>query len=182
VSRPPNQARLGTLISRGAKMRCPSCGRGRVFRSWFHMLPACDDCGYSYEREEGYWVGALIMNIAVAEACFACCVPQWCWRPCPTSRGPRSWGPRSLPTRSCPSSSTRIPRPCGWRWICTYIPRGPHATRELIPFAVLCREVLYPNLLTEKRGFFRLNTPPHVLPSMCRRPGLRRCRRIRGLR
>jgi Protein of unknown function (DUF983) len=35
------------------------------------MLPACDDCGYSYEREEGYWVGALIMNIAVAEACFA---------------------------------------------------------------------------------------------------------------
>ena len=35
------------------------------------MFRACDECGYSYEREEGYWVGALIMNIAFAEACFA---------------------------------------------------------------------------------------------------------------
>jgi uncharacterized protein (DUF983 family) len=71
VTGPSDQPGLGTLIKRGAKKRCPSCGRGRVFRSWFHMLPVCDDCGYSYEREEGYWVGALIMNIAVAEACFA---------------------------------------------------------------------------------------------------------------
>jgi uncharacterized protein DUF983 len=35
------------------------------------MRPACTECGYSYEREEGYWVGALIMNIAAADVCFA---------------------------------------------------------------------------------------------------------------
>jgi uncharacterized protein (DUF983 family) len=68
---PHGQGRLGTLIKRGATKRCPSCGRGRVFRSWFHMRTACPECGYSYEREEGYWVGALIVNIAVAEFCFA---------------------------------------------------------------------------------------------------------------
>ncbi|HWL65308.1 MAG TPA: hypothetical protein VNP73_04975, partial [Actinomycetota bacterium] len=28
------------------------------------------DCGYNFERESGYWVGALIVNIAVAEIWF----------------------------------------------------------------------------------------------------------------
>lgn len=35
------------------------------------MVEACPHCGYSFSREEGYWVGALIVNIAVAEAWFA---------------------------------------------------------------------------------------------------------------
>ncbi len=42
-----------------------------MFRTWWRMLAACSVCGYSYEREEGYWVGALIINLAVAELCFA---------------------------------------------------------------------------------------------------------------
>jgi hypothetical protein len=35
------------------------------------MLDRCSVCGYNFEREEGYWVGALIVNIAFAEAWFA---------------------------------------------------------------------------------------------------------------
>ncbi len=34
------------------------------------MRDHCGVCGYSFEREEGYFVGALIVNIAVAEAWF----------------------------------------------------------------------------------------------------------------
>lgn len=34
------------------------------------MKPRCDVCGYSFEREEGYWTGAMIVNIAVCEAWF----------------------------------------------------------------------------------------------------------------
>jgi hypothetical protein len=35
------------------------------------MFDRCSVCGYNFEREEGYWVGALIVNIAFAEAWFA---------------------------------------------------------------------------------------------------------------
>ena len=35
------------------------------------MHDRCSNCGYTFEREEGYWVGALIVNIAVAEIWFA---------------------------------------------------------------------------------------------------------------
>ena len=31
----------------------------------------CPQCNFSFEREEGYWVGALIANIAAAEGLFA---------------------------------------------------------------------------------------------------------------
>ena len=62
---------LGTLVARGLRKRCPRCGAGKAFRGWFTMREACDACGYHFEREEGYWVGALIVNMAVAEVWFA---------------------------------------------------------------------------------------------------------------
>ena len=65
------QPGIRTLIFRGLGKKCPVCGRGKVFESWFHMRTRCTECGYNFEREEGYWVGALIVNIAFAEAWFA---------------------------------------------------------------------------------------------------------------
>jgi uncharacterized protein (DUF983 family) len=62
---------MGTLIMRGLRKRCPQCGQGRVFRTFFNMNPSCNSCGYTFERESGYWVGAMVVNIAVAEAWFA---------------------------------------------------------------------------------------------------------------
>jgi uncharacterized protein (DUF983 family) len=46
------------------------CGVGSPFTGWFRMLPACPHCGYRYEREDGYWVSAMIVNTAVTEAVF----------------------------------------------------------------------------------------------------------------
>jgi Protein of unknown function (DUF983) len=34
------------------------------------MRVSCPECGYGFEREEGYWVGAIIINTAVTEALF----------------------------------------------------------------------------------------------------------------
>jgi Protein of unknown function (DUF983) len=34
------------------------------------MVPACPQCDLRFEREDGYWVGAVIMNTAVTEAVF----------------------------------------------------------------------------------------------------------------
>jgi uncharacterized protein (DUF983 family) len=62
---------LGALISRGLRKVCPHCGEGKVFSGWFRMDPRCSSCDYPFEREEGYWTGAMIVNIAVVEAWFA---------------------------------------------------------------------------------------------------------------
>ena len=80
---------LSQLIARGLRKRCPVCGTGPVFRSWFKMRDACPHCAYSFSREDGYWVGALIVNIAVAEAWFAllfaavvlATMPDVAWQP-----------------------------------------------------------------------------------------------------
>ncbi len=34
------------------------------------MVDQCPGCGLRFEREEGYWVGGLIVNIAVTELAF----------------------------------------------------------------------------------------------------------------
>lgn len=61
---------LGTALKRGFGRKCPRCGQGRAFRSYFKMGEACLVCGYRFEREAGYWTGAMIVNIAVAEIWF----------------------------------------------------------------------------------------------------------------
>ncbi len=59
-----------TAVWRGVRRRCPRCGRGRLFKRFFSLVPRCPGCGLRFEREEGYWVGAMIVNIAVTELAF----------------------------------------------------------------------------------------------------------------
>jgi uncharacterized protein (DUF983 family) len=61
----------GRMLARALTRRCPLCGARPIFDGWFELKPRCPGCNYAFEREEGYWVGALIANIAVAEAVFA---------------------------------------------------------------------------------------------------------------
>ena len=56
--------------------RCPRCRTGRIFeraRRWRlpRMLPYCEVCGLKYEREEGYWTGAVAVNLVVTELLIA---------------------------------------------------------------------------------------------------------------
>ncbi len=45
------------------RCRCPRCGKGELFRSWFNlMLPCCPACGLPYFRESGYYVGGMIFS------------------------------------------------------------------------------------------------------------------------
>jgi uncharacterized protein (DUF983 family) len=61
---------LGILIRRGMRKKCPNCASGGIFESWFKLKDRCPTCGYSFEREEGYWVSAIIVNTAVIEGLF----------------------------------------------------------------------------------------------------------------
>jgi uncharacterized protein (DUF983 family) len=57
------------MIGRALRRRCPRCG-GRAFSSYFRLTERCERCGLRFEREPGYWVGALIINTTVAFASF----------------------------------------------------------------------------------------------------------------
>ena len=57
-------------LGRGLVMRCPTCGAGDLFVSYYTMRERCLSCGTAFEREEGYWVGAMIVLIGMTEVLF----------------------------------------------------------------------------------------------------------------
>jgi uncharacterized protein (DUF983 family) len=59
-----------TMLSRGATRRCARCGSGHLFRRWVQMVPDCPRCGLHFEREAGYWAGALAINIILVGGVF----------------------------------------------------------------------------------------------------------------
>ena len=63
--------RRSLMLWRGLTRRCPRCGGGKLFHRWFKMVPDCPRCGLHFEREEGYWVGAVAVNTIVIGAVFA---------------------------------------------------------------------------------------------------------------
>lgn len=67
----------GAMIRRGLAKRCPRCGRGRVFRSWFSMNERCTTCNLAFQREDAHFVGAMAMNLVVTELLFGILLVSW---------------------------------------------------------------------------------------------------------
>lgn len=57
---------LPTLLWRGFWRRCPQCGAGGCFRSWFKVRERCPRCRFPLQREEGWWLGGIGMNTVVS--------------------------------------------------------------------------------------------------------------------
>lgn len=55
------------MLLRGAAKRCPACGGGRLFTGWFRMADRCPTCAYRFEREEGFFLGAYVINLVIAQ-------------------------------------------------------------------------------------------------------------------
>ena len=51
--------------------RCARCGSRHLFKRWFTMVDDCPRCGLHFEREQGYWAGALAINIMATGGLFA---------------------------------------------------------------------------------------------------------------
>ena len=47
-------------------LRCPRCLEGRVWRAFLTMESACPVCGLVFEREPGYFTGAMVVSYALA--------------------------------------------------------------------------------------------------------------------
>ncbi len=60
----PSPARM---LGRGLVKRCPLCGGRGLFTGWFRMKERCPRCGYLFEREEGFFLGAYVINLAITQ-------------------------------------------------------------------------------------------------------------------
>lgn len=60
--------RTKRILRRGFALKCPECGLGRLYRSPFRMHTQCDYCDLVYEREQGYFIGAVYLNVISTES------------------------------------------------------------------------------------------------------------------
>jgi uncharacterized protein (DUF983 family) len=57
-----------SVLGRALRLRCPRCGGTPLYAGPFRMHPECAECGLRYEREAGYFVGAIYVNYAATVA------------------------------------------------------------------------------------------------------------------
>jgi uncharacterized protein (DUF983 family) len=60
--------RAKRIMLRGLRLRCPACGQGPLFKSMFKMHDECSHCGMVFMREQGYFIGAIYVNVIVTES------------------------------------------------------------------------------------------------------------------
>lgn len=60
--------RLLQMLGYGLRLRCPRCGAGRLFHKPFRMNEHCRRCALKFEREQGYFIGAIYINYAATVA------------------------------------------------------------------------------------------------------------------
>ena len=69
--------RIGSIL----RQRCPRCHRGPMFSGWVRMYAACPICRYVFEREPGYFVGAMYVSyaLAVPTLVLVAVLAHWLW-------------------------------------------------------------------------------------------------------
>lgn len=55
------------ILARSLRLRCPRCGRGPVLSGGFSTNDDCPVCGLRFQREEGYWTGAIYVNLITTQ-------------------------------------------------------------------------------------------------------------------
>src|SRR5438034_4680359 len=53
--------KLGALL----RLRCPICGKGKLFRGYFDSPKRCASCGFFFMRESGYFLPHVAIGYAV---------------------------------------------------------------------------------------------------------------------
>lgn len=48
--------------------RCPRCREGKIFKGWVAMNDPCPVCGLLFQREEGYFLGAMYFSYLLGAA------------------------------------------------------------------------------------------------------------------
>jgi uncharacterized protein (DUF983 family) len=54
------------LFARALLLRCPVCGSGGLFESWFKLKERCPNCGFVFGRgESGYQLGSMALDLVI---------------------------------------------------------------------------------------------------------------------
>lgn len=61
----------GRRLRRGLAGRCPRCGADGIGVGVLDLAERCPSCDWVFEREEGYWLGAMVVLFAAIELAFA---------------------------------------------------------------------------------------------------------------
>ena len=62
---------VGRMLLRGGMRRCPRCGSGGIFATWFRFRERCPVCGLRLERENDFFLGGYVINLGVTEGLLA---------------------------------------------------------------------------------------------------------------
>jgi len=65
------------VLARALTRRCPRCGGAGLFRRWLKVNPRCPRCSLRLEREEGGFLGAMVINYAVTAAVWLVVLVAW---------------------------------------------------------------------------------------------------------
>jgi uncharacterized protein (DUF983 family) len=72
MTRDTKKKSKGNLILNILTEKCPNCGKSKVFkkRDSFFQFPVmknqCENCGYKFDREPGYFIGAMYLSYGLA--------------------------------------------------------------------------------------------------------------------
>ena len=56
---------LRNLVLGVVRLRCPICLEGKVFRGLFAAHRCCENCGYYFSRESGYFLGSFYLGYSI---------------------------------------------------------------------------------------------------------------------
>ncbi|MDQ3539557.1 MAG: DUF983 domain-containing protein [Chloroflexota bacterium] len=59
--------RFLTASGRAVRKRCPYCGASDIFAGWFTLKERCPECDTLYAYEDGYFLGAYVINLVFTE-------------------------------------------------------------------------------------------------------------------
>ena len=72
----PDVGSWRTLL-RGLRKRCPRCATRGIFSSWFSLRTSCPRCDLRFEKEEGGYLGAMVLNYLVAIGLWIAMLAVW---------------------------------------------------------------------------------------------------------
>ncbi|PWT95973.1 MAG: hypothetical protein C5B55_00590 [Blastocatellia bacterium] len=55
------------VLDRATKLRCPACGKDSILDGPFKIKHHCSSCSAHFKREEGFFVGAILVNVVITE-------------------------------------------------------------------------------------------------------------------
>ena len=80
-TQPLTARRFLVMVGRALTLRCPNCGAGSLFVSWFRIRKRCLRCHLPLERREredqDYFLGAMMFNLVLSELVYASGMLVW---------------------------------------------------------------------------------------------------------